>query len=208
LDNNRNEAAMEKLAERVLSKVTGEFGRLMVINSASFAEFSFGVMLKILKTCIDKGIKELIMETHYMYHQTALECKAFFHPYGIEVKFVLGIETFNPSIRKFINKGYPDDLTMEAVARDYDAVNLLYGYQGCESEGEFKDEVLSCAKLFGHIQVNIFTNNTTSFKRDEDKINSFYKNLVPLFQQHQNILVFDYGRHNPIDNIGELGELK
>jgi hypothetical protein len=199
---------MEKLAETVLSQVTGEFGRLMIINSASFAEFSFGVVLKILKTCINKNIKELIMETHYMYHETARVCKTFFKHYGIEAKFVLGIETFNPAQRKFINKGYPDNLTMEAVARDYDAVNLLYGYQGCESEAEFKKEVLSCAKLFGHIQVNIFTNNTTSFKRDEDKIDSFYKNLVPLFQKHQNILIFDYGRHNPVDNIGELGELK
>ena len=55
------------LNRKVLAQVTGEFGRLEVINSGSFCDLDEGTLALILETCLAKGITTLYFECHWLH---------------------------------------------------------------------------------------------------------------------------------------------
>ena len=100
LDFSRNEKENFELNKGILSKVTGIYQSLEVINSGSFPELDIETMKEIENVCVRKGITQLRFEVHWMYHKHVKKWKEHFKEKGITLKIKMGVETFDEAFRK------------------------------------------------------------------------------------------------------------
>ena len=163
-----------RLNEEVLSKVTGCYGILDIINSGSGLELDTDTLKLIKKVATEKSIHTLWFEMHYMYRHRLAEFADYFAP--LKVKFRCGIESFDGKQRKRWNKGVPESVTAEDVAKYFQGVCLL-----CCTEGESRERIISdiqkAEQLFEYYSINIFCNNTTTVKRDDELAHWFINNI-------------------------------
>jgi uncharacterized Fe-S cluster-containing MiaB family protein len=170
----------------VLEQVTGEFGVLDVINSGSAMELdsqSIALMKKIVQ---QKRIHTLWFEAHYMYRNQLERFAAQFE--GVKVKFRCGIESFSAELRRVWNKGVGAEVSAQDVAKYFDGVCLL-----CCTEADSKERILSdiatAKQLFEYCSVNVFCNNTTSVRRDEELVEWFAREVYPVIKGDSKIEV-------------------
>lgn len=93
LDSCPDEAANYALNREVLSRVTGEFGDLEVINSGSVFELDARMLALIRQICREKGIATIHFESHYLYRDRIPALRQEFS--GFQLKMKLGLETFD-----------------------------------------------------------------------------------------------------------------
>ncbi|MEE0805619.1 MAG: hypothetical protein U0L77_09395, partial [Prevotellamassilia sp.] len=106
----------------VLDLVTGEMGVLDIIKSGSGIELDELTLEPLARVVRKKQIHTLWFEMHYMYRHRLAEFAKRFAP--ATVKFRCGIETFSPTLRNQWNKGVPESVTAEDVARYFQGVCL------------------------------------------------------------------------------------
>lgn len=168
-----------KVNQKVLEQVTGCYGVLDVINSGSALELDEQTLAFIEHLVREKNIQTLWFEMHYMYRNQLRKFAERFYP--AKVKFRCGIESFDPVLRAKWNKGVPATVLPQDVARFFDGVCLL-----CCTVGDSKERILSDVEqaklLFEYTSVNVFCNNTTSVKRDDELANWFASDLLPILQ--------------------------
>ena len=126
-DNSRDREAMLALNRRVLSRVTGEFGVLEVINSGSCFELPRETLEEIRRILRDKNIRHLYFEAHWMYRKHLQEMRDFM---GVPITFKIGVETFDNDFRERVLNKHADFQTPEEVARYFDSPCLMVGIQG------------------------------------------------------------------------------
>ena len=94
------------------------------------------------------------------------------------IKYRCGVETFDGALRKRWNKGVPEGVTAEEVARYFQGVCLL-----CCTEGETRERIVRDIELarnyFEYFSVNVFCNNTTKIKRDQALVDWFVSEVYP-----------------------------
>lgn len=170
-DNDVNQDENKKINDEVLNNVTGQYGVLEVINSGSFFELPDETIERIYKIIVEKKIKRLYIEAHYLYKK---KIKALREKFKIEIIVKTGIETFNDEMRNnVLNKNVHFD-KIEEILEDFDSPCLMVGIQGQTKEMIRKDiEILT--KYFDHGTINIYRNNSTPIKRDEELIKWFDK---------------------------------
>ena len=168
----------------VLDKVTGVHGVLDVINSGSGIELDDQTITKLKRVVEEKKIHTLWFEMHYMYH-SRLEKFAQQFP-SVKVKFRCGIETFDPILRQKWYKGVPDTVLPQDVARYFQGVCLLCGTQGETKERILKD-IAEAKKYFEYFSINLFCNNNTEVKRDEQLVLWFKEEVYPLIKDEPEI---------------------
>lgn len=160
----------------ILEKVTGEYRILDIINSGSAFEFDNQTLELIKNTIIEKGIHTLWVEMHYMYRNRLNEFRDLFAP--TEVKFRCGVETFNPEMRNFWNKGIPNHVKPENIAEYFQGICLL-----CCVEGQTKEQILNDIEIakqhFEYFSLNLFCNNTTAIRRDDKLAEWFMSEVYP-----------------------------
>ena len=160
----------------VLDKVTGKYGVLDIINSGSAAELDEQTIEHIRRVVIEKHIHTLWFEMHWMYHKKLDEFASQFAP--ATVKFRTGIESFDPKMRILWNKGIPDSVTPEDVAKYFQGVCLL-----CCTQEDSKSRIVSdidiAKEYFEYFSVNIFCNNTTEVKRNTELAQWFINEIYP-----------------------------
>ena len=104
------------------------------------------------------------------------------------VKFRCGVESFDSTLRSSWAKGIPATVTAADVSRHFKGVCLL-----CCTEGDTKERILSdiatAKKYFEYLSVNLFCNNTTVVKRDEELAAWFVKELYPTLKDDAQIEV-------------------
>lgn len=168
-DNNVNQNENRKINDEVLNNVTGQYGVLEVINSGSFFELPDETIDRIHKIIVEKKIKRLYIEAHYLYKK---KIKALREKFKIEIIVKTGIETFDDEMRNnILNKNVHFD-KIEEILEDFDSPCLMVGIQGQTKEMIRKDiEILT--KYFDHGTINIYRNNSTPIKRDEELIKWF-----------------------------------
>lgn len=170
-DTSENPYALNK---EVLSKVTGCYGILDIINSGSGIELDTDTLKLIKKVATEKNIHTLWFEMHYMYRHRLAEFADYFAP--LKVKFRCGIESFDGEQRKRWNKGVPESVTAEDIANYFQGVCLL-----CCTEGESRERIISdiqkAEQLFEYYSINIFCNNSTDVKRDDELAHWFINNI-------------------------------
>ena len=103
-----------------------------------------------------------------------------------KVKFRCGIETFDIELRNRWNKGISPNVTPEDIAQHFQGVCLL-----CCTQGETKDHIINditiAQQYFEYMSVNLFCNNGTSLKRDEELARWFEQELYPTLKDNPKI---------------------
>ena len=159
-----------------LSRVTGKYGVLDVINSGSGLELDDATLALIGEIVTAKNIHTLWFEAHWMYRHRLADFAARFP--DVKVKFRCGIESFDAQLRRLWNKGVGDDVTAQDVARYFDGVCLL-----CCTEGDSRERILNdiatARRLFEYASVNVFCNNTTPTRRDDELVQWFKAEIYP-----------------------------
>lgn len=173
-----------KVNRPVLERVTGEYGVLDVINSGSAMELDDDTLELLKRVVREKGIHTLWFEAHYMYRNRLNAFAKQFAP--VAVKFRCGIESFDAQLRKSWNKGVPDDVTATDVAEHFKGVCLL-----CCTQGDSKERILSdiatAKQHFEYFSVNLFCNNSTPVKRNEELVRWFVKEVYPQIKDDDRI---------------------
>ena len=154
----------------VLAQVQGVYGVLDVINSGSAMELDEQTLGMIKEVVKEKKIHTLWFEAHYMYKNQLAKFAEQFD--GVEVKFRCGVESFDGSLREHWKKGIAASVTVEEVAQYFQGVCLL-----CCTEGDSKERILRdialAERYFEYASVNVFCENTTTVKRDEELVKWF-----------------------------------
>ena len=170
-DNGRDEDELNRLNKEVLDNITGEFGVLEVINSGSCFEIPKETMNYIKKIVDEKKIKLLFFESHWCYRNRLDEIKNFFN---VPIVFKIGVETFDYDFRNnFLNKNAKFKDAKE-VSEKFQSVCLMVGIKG-QTEEMIRKDIEILLENFKYGTINIFVNNTTSIKRDEELVQWFRK---------------------------------
>ena len=163
-ENGKDENAMAALNREVLHRVTGEFGVLEVINSGSCFELPEKTLKDLEVIVREKHIGKLFFESHWMYrrHLAAMRKRM-----GVPIVFKIGVETFDRDFRERVLNKHADFRDPQEVARYFDSPCLMVGIQG--QTREMIDYDMECLKKYFKLgTVNVYNNNTTPIKRDEE----------------------------------------
>ena len=168
-DNSLNEEEIVKLNKEVLKNITGEFKVLEVINSGSCFEIPKETLNDIKKIIQEKSIEKLFLESHWCYKNRLDEMREFF---GIPIIFKIGVETFDNNFRNLVLNKNANFKTPEEVKENFQSVCLLIGVKG-QTKEMIKRDIDIVLKNFDYATLNVFVNNTTDVKRDEELVKWF-----------------------------------
>ena len=168
----------------VLEQVSGLYGVLDVINSGSCMELD-GQTLELLQSIVaEKNIHTLWVEAHWIYRHKLAAFAALFP--GVQVKFRCGVETFDPVLRKRWNKGIPETVAAADIAGYFKGVCLLCGTD-VEDFNHIAADIETACENFEYLSVNLFCNNTTGVKRNEEIARRFVDEIYPLYKENPKI---------------------
>ena len=204
-DKSSSVLACDAVNKKVLAQVRGkEIGCtcLDVTCSASYTELPFSTMNYIRNTCVEKGIKTVILEGHYIYRDCNPFYVDFFESRGIDVLFRCGVETFDENIRETVlNKGLPN-VTPQQIAEHYQWINLMFGMEG-QTFSQLKADLEIGSKFFKRINLSIYTTVPGGPARDEAAIKDFYSSeLYKELLADPNIDIFDEWDEKNTHNVG------
>lgn len=160
----------------VLEQVTGRYGVLDVINSGSAMELDEATLELLERVVHERGIHTLWFEAHFMYRNRLSAFAARFAP--AKVKFRCGVESFDAAQRARWNKGIPAWVTADDVARYFNGVCLL-----CCTMDDTKERIMAdiatARRHFEYFSVNVFCNNGTATKRNDELAAWFASEVYP-----------------------------
>lgn len=167
-----------------LMHVTGKYKVLDVINSGSAIELDERTIELIRQIVIEKKIHTLWFEMHWMYRYRLAEFAKQFAP--VQVKFRCGIETFDSDLRQKWCKGVAADVTETEVAEYFNGVCLM-----CCTQGDTRERILNdiaiAQQYFEYVSVNVFCNNSTAVKRDDELAQWFAEEVYPTIKDDNRI---------------------
>ncbi len=172
--------------KEVIDLISGIYGVVDVINSGSIFELDNRSMECLKEKLIQKNVKTLWCESHWIYRERLDEIRRYFD--GIDVKFRIGAETFDKNMRRRWNKGIPEDVTAEDMSGYFDGACLLICTEGQTKEMILRD-IETAYRNFEYFSVNVFMENSGSVKRDENLVCWFTDEVAPKLKKHENIEV-------------------
>jgi hypothetical protein len=186
LDFSKSEEENFDLNGQVLNHVTGEYHRLEVINSGSFLDLDEKTVQRIEKLCLEKDIRDLHMECHWIHRKEILKYRERFEKKGIKVHIKTGVETFDVEFRETeLAKGFGSASPSE-IAKYFDDVCLLQCVVGQSIESIQRD-IETGLLYFDRVCVNIMVENGMPMKPDYDLIQEFKKQVYPRYIQNERI---------------------
>ena len=181
-DNSENENEMVEFNSKILKNITGEKGVLEVINSGSVFELPEKTLIEIRDIVNQKGIKLLFFESYWSYRDRLSEIREFFK---IPIVFKNGVETFNDYFRNNVLKKGKIFYGPKEVAKYFNSICLMVGIKG--QTKEMIDYDMECLqKYFEYGCINIFVNNTTDIKADDELI-QWFKEKYSYLEKNPNI---------------------
>lgn len=123
---------------------------------------------EIKKVVEEKNIKRLFFEAHWIYRNRLDEIRDFFK---VPITFKTGIESFDNDFRERVLKKGADFKDYREVKKYFDSPCVMVGIKG--QTREMIDRDMEIIKNFSHATVNIFMNNSTEIKRDEELVKWF-----------------------------------
>lgn len=172
------------LNQSVLSRVTGKFHELEVINSGSVFELDEKTLALLRTRCAEKHITVLHFESHYLYEAQIPALRKAFAPVTLKMK--LGLETFDYDFRETVlKKGIPVR-DPQRIAKNFDEANFLFGIRGQTKESMERDLELGLT-YFERICVNLMCENSTPVKPDKAVISLFLNELYPRYRENERV---------------------
>lgn len=169
LDNDNDEEDMNRLNFEVLENVTGKYKVLEIINSGSCFELPKDTLDRIKSIIIEKNIEKLFLESHWCYKNRLDEMRRFFN---IPIIFKTGVESFDYNFRNDFLKKNAKFKTIDELKAYFDSPCMMVGIKGQTKEMIDRDMDI-VLNNFEHATINVFINNTSSIKRDEELVNWF-----------------------------------
>ena len=170
--------------KKVLNKITGETGVLDIINSGSAMELDMQTLCLIYEKAKELNIHTIWFEAHWMYRNQLHDFKNKFP--GINIKFRIGIETFDTSLRKTWCKGIPANVSPQEIAKYFQGGCLLVGVKG-QTKEIIQSDIKTALSIFEYFSINVFNENSTNIKPDPLLIDWFKKEIVPSIQENSKI---------------------
>lgn len=184
LDNCESDMENFALNGEVLSRVTGEYGELEVINSGSVFELDKNTLNLIKKICREKNISVIHFEAHRLYAEKIPALRSDFD--GFTLKMKLGLETFDKDFREgVLKKGIPES-EPRVICENFDEANFLFGIKGQTAESMERDIRLGL-EYFERICVNIMCKNTSGIPPDDGVIKQFVNRIYPIYKDNERI---------------------
>jgi hypothetical protein len=182
-DNTPDEAWIQRVADENLARVTGEFGRLQVINSGSIQELPLRVRQQIRDVMKARNITEFWTESYWAYRKDFERSRAFFE---VETHLFLGVETFDDRLRnEVLNKSMhwsgPDE-----VAAATDAICLMVGFKGQTPQTVRRDIDLLREK-FKYGIINLFAENRLSAGLMDEDLKAWFREEYAWLADEPNI---------------------
>lgn len=169
LDNSNSEDEINKLNFEVLNNITGKYKVLEVINSGSCFELPEATLYKIKEIIKEKKIKKVFLESHWSYKNRIQEMRDFFE---IPITFKIGVESFDYDFRNnFLNKNAKFK-SVEELKKYFDSPCIMVGIKGQTKDMIDKDMEI-VLNNFDHATINVFVNNTSDIKRDDELVSWF-----------------------------------
>lgn len=176
LDASPDIAANIRLNRDVLSRVTGVYGELEVINSGSVFELDDDTLDHIASVCTACAIDTIHFESHYLYRARIPELRERFGAFDLKLK--LGLETFDHDFREnVLHKGIPD-ADPATIVRNFDEANLLVGLPTQTVSSMTRDIELGLT-YFERICVNVMCANSAALQPDPTVVTTFMQELYP-----------------------------
>lgn len=170
-DNETDESLCNAVNQEVLAKVTGKYHALEVINSGSIFELPQDSLDTIKRILREKDIRTLFVESHWSYRHRLQEMRDFF---GVPMIFKCGIETFDDHFRnQVLRKGIVFS-SPEEVSRYFQSICLMVGIQG-QTRDMIARDIDILLRYFPFGCVNIYNNNSTLIRRDDELVGWFEK---------------------------------
>lgn len=183
-DSSGNEEENFLLNKAVLENVTGAYGDLEVINSGSVFELDSQTVKLIKSICLEKNIKTLHFESHYIYNSGICNLRKYFRDFDVKMK--LGLETFDSDFRKrVLHKGI-SETDPAVISENFDEANFLFGITG-QTVSSMENDIQLGLKYFERICINIMCPNTSEIKPDEAVIKNFMHYLYPKYIDNSRI---------------------
>ena len=178
------------VAEEHYQKKLKERGRDLKIGS------DLKLLHYIEKKIVDeKKIKLLFFESHWCYRNRLDEMREFFN---IPIVFKIGVETFDFDFRNnFLNKNARFRDPRE-VAEKFQSVCLMVGIKG-QTREMIKRDIEIVLEHFKYATINVFVNNTTEIKRDEELV-QWFKDEYEFLNTHPKVEVL---YHNTDFGVGD-----
>ncbi len=183
-DNDQNIENLISTNLPVLEQVTGKHQVLEVINSGNVFDLDDITLSKISDIVITKQIKILYFEC-YLNHINKLQQIRQLFP-TCEVRFRLGLETFNDEYRKYLGKPFIYDSLATKIEDNYYSVCLMVCLTGQTKEQIIRDIELGLNK-FKQITINVFVNNGTEITADDKLKKWFIQEQVPKLKDHPQV---------------------
>ena len=186
-DNSTDEELNNKINLEVLERITGEFEALEVINSGSVFELPEITLEKIREIVHSKKIKVIWFEAYYIYKNRLQEIRDYFD--RVEVRFKVGIESFDENFRNnVLNKDlYYKDIS--ELTNYFENVCLMVGIFG-QTEDMIREDISIGLKNFKRLTINVFINNGTSIKRDDNLV-KWFENEFSYLEKYENIEILN-----------------
>lgn len=184
LDNDNDEDDMNRLNFEVLENVTGKYKVLEVINSGSCFELPKNTLDRIKSIIIEKNIEKLFLESHWCYKNRLDEMRRFFN---IPIIFKTGVESFDYNFRNNFLKKNAKFKTVDELKTYFDSPCMMVGIKGQTKEMIDRDMDI-VLKNFEHATINVFINNTSSIKRDEELV-TWFKEKYKFLDENEKIEV-------------------
>jgi len=186
LDADTDEQANFVLNRRVLDKVTGEYGRLEVINSGSFVDLDDGTMTRIRDVCRERKIRELHFECHWMHRRQIPPLRESFAREGVRVVIKIGVETFDGLFRESVLDKGIDETAPARIAQGFDECCLLQGLPG-QTVQSMTEDIETGLKHFSRVCVNIMQPCGAPVKPDPEVIELFVRGVYPHYRDNQRV---------------------
>ena len=172
------------LNKTVLSKVTGEFSDLEIINSGSVFELDRKTLELIKAICREKGISTIHFESHYLYKDKIPALRQEFRDFDLKMK--LGLETFDYDFRESKLKKGINEKDAKVISEYFDEANFLFGISGQTVQSMETDIQLGLAH-FERICINIMCENSTEIEPDKQVIFDFINEIYPRYKDNERV---------------------
>lgn len=186
-DNSQNEEDMNNLNFKVLENITGKYGVLEVINSGSCFEIPKATLDRIKEIIIEKNIKKIFLESHWCYKNRLTEMREFFN---IPIVFKIGVESFDYDFREKVLNKNAKFRNVEDIKKYFKSVCIMVGIKG-QTKEMIKRDIDIVLNNFDYATINIYTENTTPLKRDEELIKWFNEEYRFLEKMDQIEVLFE-----------------
>lgn len=170
----------------VLDQVTGIYQVLDIINSGSGMELDFETITYLQTIVLEKKIKVMWFEAHYLYRQTLSDFAALFP--SVEIKFRCGVESFSAKRRLLWHKGIPSSVTPQEISKYFQGICLLTCVKG-QTKEEILNDIEIAKKYFEYFSVNVFCNNSTKEKQDPELVSWFMEEVYPRLKKESKVEV-------------------